>query len=137
MRIRSFYLPCLQVDWTTEQPCFQGLAQQLSLLYRVQQIGEIDRSVSTSSGHDSTCGSRSDATPGFDSTGFTADHEHAIGEENRRPTFEDAQSESWTIQHVLLPAIRRDYEAPSAHAGNGVVVQVASTETLYKIFERC
>ena len=50
---------------------------------------------------------------------------------------EDACSEAWTIQHLLLPAIRRSYEPPSAQASNGSVVQVACTEMLYKIFERC
>ena len=48
-----------------------------------------------------------------------------------------ACSEEWTIQHVLLPAMRRSYEPPSAHASNGAVVQAACTEMLYKIFERC
>ena len=48
-----------------------------------------------------------------------------------------ACSEAWTIQHVLLPAMRRSYEPPNAHASNGAVVQVACTEMLYKTFERC
>ena len=33
--------------------------------------------------------------------------------------------------------MRRSYEPPNSHASNGAVVQLASTEQLYKIFERC
>ena len=46
-------------------------------------------------------------------------------------------NQAWTIQHLLLPAIRKGYEPPSVQASNGTVVQVACTEMLYKIFERC
>ena len=45
--------------------------------------------------------------------------------------------QAWTIQHLLLPAIRKGYEPPGVQASNGTVVQVACTEMLYKIFERC
>lgn len=38
---------------------------------------------------------------------------------------------------MLLPAMRKTYEPPNAHASNGAVVQAACTEMLYKIFERC
>ena len=48
-----------------------------------------------------------------------------------------AESEAFTVQHVLLPALRKSYEPPSAQATDGTVVQVACTEMLYKIFERC
>ena len=53
---------------------------------------------------------------------------------------EAACSVEWTIQHVLLPAMRRSYELPTSHATNGAVVQVASTEQLYRSLrgaERC
>ena len=37
-------------------------------------------------------------------------------------------NQAWTIQHLLLPAIRKGYEPPSVQASNGTVVQVACTE---------
>ena len=94
-----------EVDWTTEQPCFEGCARQLARLYRIDEVGE--------------------ASEGEEG-GAVAEGEEQQG-----------CSAAWTIQHVLLPAMRKSYEPPNAHATNGAVVQVACTEQLYKIFERC
>ncbi len=102
------------VDWTTEQPCFDGLAKQLATLYRVDEVGD-------------------SAAPAPLTDGATVVDD---ADTTDRPT-EEACSAAWTIQHVLLPAMRRAYEPPTVHATNGVVVQVACTEQLYKIFERC
>ena len=106
------------VDWTTEQPCFDGLARQLAMLYRVDHVGVADSSVSG------------------EARDVSADGE-ARGEAEGDDPVVQACSEAWTIQHVLLPAMRRSYEPPNAHASNGAVVQVACTEMLYKTFERC
>ncbi|XP_015886329.3 DNA mismatch repair protein MLH1 isoform X1 [Ziziphus jujuba] len=43
----------------------------------------------------------------------------------------------WSIQHVLIPAMRLFLKPPTFMATNGTFVQVASLEKLYKIFERC
>ena len=49
-----------------------------------------------------------------------------------------SESSTWAIQHALLPAIRKGgYHPPSEHLNNAAVVQVACTEMLYRIFERC
>ena len=95
-----------EVDWTAEQPCFDGLAKQLATLYRVDEVGDTAEPA---------------ALEVVDADGPT----------------EEACSAAWAIQHVLLPAMRRSYEPPTVHATNGAVVQVACTEQLYKIFERC
>ena len=50
---------------------------------------------------------------------------------------EEACSTAWTMQHVLLPAIRKTYEPPTTQSTDSTVVQIASTETLYRVFERC
>ncbi|EOD06196.1 hypothetical protein EMIHUDRAFT_107032 [Emiliania huxleyi CCMP1516] len=50
---------------------------------------------------------------------------------------EAARTPAWTVQHVLLPSIRRSYEPPAAQSTDHTVVQVACTEQLYRIFERC
>ena len=95
-----------EVDWTAEQPCFDGLAKQLATLYRVDEVGDTTEPA---------------ALDVVDADGPT----------------EEACSAAWAIQHMLLPAMRRSYEPPTVHATNGAVVQVACTEQLYKIFERC
>jgi DNA mismatch repair protein MLH1 len=43
----------------------------------------------------------------------------------------------WTIEHVIFPAIRQRFAPPQAMAQDGTIVQVASLEKLYKVFERC
>ena len=113
------------VDWTAEQPCFDGLAKQLAALYRVDHVG------------------RASAAPGASADGGADGRdghaEERRGDEGADPAgrTEEACSAAWAIQHVLLPAMRRTYEPPTAHCSNGAVVQVACTEQLYKIFERC
>ena len=111
-----------KVDWTAEQPCFETLARQLALLYRVSKLGDFDTGQECSAARAEIAAAAVRA--GKVTTGDDV-------------SWEEACSEAWTIQHVLLPAIRKDFEAPSAHASNGTVVQVACTEMLYKIFERC
>ena len=105
------------VDWTTEQPCFEGLARQLARLYRIDRVG-----ADTAEPRD---GEAMDAAASEAAGAATAD------------AVQQACSEAWTIQHVMLPAMRRSYEPPNAHASSGAVVQAACTEMLYKTFERC
>ena len=97
--------------------CFGGLARQLAKLYRIDTVGEEVLNAGGGGGGGAGGGGGGEA-------GVSGGWEPACGEE-------------WTLQHVLLPAMRRSYEPPNAHASNGAVVQVACTEQLYKIFERC
>ena len=41
------------------------------------------------------------------------------------------------VQRVLLPAVKSLLYPPRAYANDGTFVQIASLETLYKVFERC
>lgn len=43
----------------------------------------------------------------------------------------------WMAQHVMLPALRMFLRPQRQRATDGSVVQVASLERMYKIFERC
>ena len=81
---------------------------------------------------DATCIAAATATAAAVAADADAD-----ADSNAAAVVEDACSEAWTIQHLLLPAVRKGYEPPSVQASNGTVVQVACTEMLYKIFERC
>jgi DNA mismatch repair protein MLH1 len=83
------------------------LARLLASLFRVDQIGNLD-----------------DPSP------------PSAADTPAAPT-ENGCSPAWTVQHLLLPGIRRTYEPPAEQASDHTVVQVACTEQLYKIFERC
>lgn len=122
-----------RVDWTTEQPCFHGLARELAGLFRVDEVGAPEEGGGASDGGG---GEGGEGEGGGGGRGV----ENAEGEEEGKSASASAPiacSEEWTIQHVLLPAMRKTYEPPNAHASNGAVVQAACTEMLYKIFERC
>jgi hypothetical protein len=41
------------------------------------------------------------------------------------------------VVQVLLPAARQHLLVPYDHANDGSVLQIASLEQLYKVFERC
>ncbi|XP_021760418.1 DNA mismatch repair protein MLH1-like [Chenopodium quinoa] len=43
----------------------------------------------------------------------------------------------WSVQHILVPAMRLFLKPPNSMAKDGTFVQVASLEKLYRIFERC
>ncbi|GJP55119.1 hypothetical protein CLOM_g14106 [Closterium sp. NIES-68] len=43
----------------------------------------------------------------------------------------------WSIQHVLLPALKFFLKPPRRMARDGTFIKIASLENLYKIFERC
>lgn len=96
------------VQWDAEEPCFDSLARLLASLFRVDQIGELDEQ-----------------------------QQPAAAAAGPEALAETGCSPAWTIQHLLLPSIRRTYEPPAEQASDHTVVQVACTEQLYKIFERC
>lgn len=48
-----------------------------------------------------------------------------------------SDEQKWTIQHVIFPAMQR-YLVPSVKLVNAnSIKQVASMESLFKVFERC
>ncbi|KAG8461227.1 hypothetical protein KFE25_002416 [Diacronema lutheri] len=105
-----------EVDWTAEAPCFAGLASALGALYAV----------------------RAADVPGSGApAGEVADGAASVA----APAASGAQLEGheWTIRHVLLPRLQRGacFAPPRRCAFDGSVTQVACTQTLYRIFERC
>jgi DNA mismatch repair protein MLH1 len=107
------------VNWESEQACFDGLARQVAALYRLDHVGVAVGTVHSTL-HENT-------TVWVDSV------RPAAGVERTKYSL----AEQWTIQHLILPSMGKSYEPPKAHIANGAVVQVASTERLYKVFERC
>ncbi|XP_068625535.1 DNA mismatch repair protein Mlh1 [Battus philenor] len=56
---------------------------------------------------------------------------------NPDPTPEVQKAEEWRQEHVIFPAIRRNFLPPTSFVSNGVILQIASLSDLYKVFERC
>ncbi|XP_052744921.1 DNA mismatch repair protein Mlh1 [Bicyclus anynana] len=53
-------------------------------------------------------------------------------------TVEDiVKSEMWKQEHVIFPAIKRNFLPPVSFVSNGAILQIASLSDLYKVFERC
>eukprot|EP00474_Spongospora_subterranea_P001191 CRZ01649.1 hypothetical protein [Spongospora subterranea] len=92
-----FILRCgSEVDWKTEERCFNGIARELGLLYQTN--------------------------PGM----------------YLNPTVDETQpSLQWTIEHIIFSATRTAFHPPKSFFSNGSVIEIASCENLYKVFERC
>lgn len=56
---------------------------------------------------------------------------------NPDPILEMQKSEEWKQEHVIFPAIRRNFLPPTSFVSNGVILQIANLSDLYKVFERC
>ncbi|XP_061723616.1 DNA mismatch repair protein Mlh1 [Cydia pomonella] len=56
---------------------------------------------------------------------------------NPDTTTESVKSENWKQEHVIFPAIRRNFLPPTSFVSNGAILQVANLPDLYKVFERC
>ncbi|XP_075986821.1 DNA mismatch repair ATPase Mlh1 [Anticarsia gemmatalis] len=56
---------------------------------------------------------------------------------NPDKTTESVKAEEWKQEHIIFPAIRRFFLPPSSFVHNGAILQIASLNDLYKVFERC
>ncbi|CAG4978872.1 unnamed protein product [Colias eurytheme] len=50
---------------------------------------------------------------------------------------EAVKSEQWKQEHIIFPAIRKYFLPPTSFVNNGAILQIASLNDLYKVFERC
>ncbi|XP_041985317.1 DNA mismatch repair protein Mlh1 [Aricia agestis] len=53
------------------------------------------------------------------------------------PDSSTSSSEQWTQEHIIFPAIRKNFLPTTQFTTNGTILQVASLGDLYKVFERC
>ncbi|KAI8423107.1 hypothetical protein MSG28_014190 [Choristoneura fumiferana] len=56
---------------------------------------------------------------------------------NPDATTESVKSEQWKQEHVIFPALRRNFLPPTSFVSNGAILQIANLPDLYKVFERC
>eukprot|EP00261_Vitis_vinifera_P014931 XP_003633884.2 PREDICTED: DNA mismatch repair protein MLH1 [Vitis vinifera] len=139
-RVPEFIL-CLgnDIDWENEKSCFQGISAALANFYALHPPTLPNPSGDNFQFYKKRRSSRNPQDEGNSSNSLVddvvieeeIDHELLVEAENAW-----AQRE-WSIQHVLFPAVRLFFKAPTSMATDGTFVQVASLEKLYKIFERC
>ena len=103
------FLYCLasEVNWQLESECFHGVAHQLARFY----VPRLPRA----------------AAAGGAEAATTLEE----APDDQRKAYEAG------VQRVLLPAVKSLLYPPRAYANDGTFVQIASLETLYKVFERC
>jgi DNA mismatch repair protein MLH1 len=109
------------VAWTEEKPCFRSLAQTLAAFYADPGPPTLE--------------SGKEEAPEEHATSFSAGARPA--QATMDPINDTALRHG--VGNLLLPALQRHagFKPPSKLARGHYVVQVASTEQLYKIFERC
>lgn len=56
---------------------------------------------------------------------------------NPDKTPESLKAEEWKQEHIIFPAIRKNFLPPTSFVHNGAILQIASLNDLYKVFERC
>lgn len=144
-RLPSFVLALgNDVDWDSEKECFESLSLAFADFYALhppllERPNPDQRSTANGGGEEETIDARREqdevsgegTQAGISPRGESAKDES--GEEAERLW---AQRE-WTIQHLLFPALKFFLKPPIHMANDGTIVQVASLENLYKIFERC
>ncbi|KAI0674398.1 DNA binding protein [Trametes maxima] len=100
-----------QVDWSSEQACFDGFLRELALFYVPEPLLPEDGI-------------------GLGKIGAGEDGDDADEEKQRE------KATLWQVQHVLFPAMAR-YLVPPKTLLDRDVVQVADLPDLYRVFERC
>jgi DNA mismatch repair protein MLH1 len=105
---RMGYSANKQVNWNSEQECFDTFLRELAYFY-VPGPGPL-------------------ATP-------SSPGQNAGGDYTNNAQQEEG-SEKWQIEHVLFPAMKRYLTAPKSLLTRDVV-QIASLPDLYRVFERC
>lgn len=119
------------VDWGDEGACVDGLAQSLASLYAAPPLvcEAFPEVVLEESPGDELAevlpSALLEEVPPSSSPG---EGEQAVGAWRQW---------RWTVEHVLFAALRTFLRPPKERARDGSVVELTSTEQLYKVFERC
>ena len=106
-------------EWESEKACFMSVAEAIADFYSVE--------MSHVPNH---------RDPGLVSKGEGAEAEAEDAGEDAGLD-QVLRGEEHVIQHVIFPALRTQLKPSTKRATDATIVQVASLEKLYKIFERC
>lgn len=124
------------VDWEDEKNCFQTIAAAVGNFYAMHPP-----LLPSPSGDGLQFYRRRKPEKNPDDKEKATDIDVEMEDELEHELLSEAETawaqREWSIQHVLFPSMRLFLKPPTSMATNGTIVQVASLEKLYKIFERC
>ena len=120
----------LQVDWEDEQCCFEGIACELGWLYALLPPDLDD-------GAEVDVDADDDARGGGKGGGDAASDAAAAAVLARARATSVSPAADAMLRHTLFPAFRRLLMPPREFATERTVVQLASLDRLYRVFERC
>lgn len=142
-----------QCDWTDEEKCFDSVARQLAWFYAVQKetfylhinntaspLNDKTTSIPDSMPMTISSSSSSSSSSSLSSSQLTSADSSALSPSMSPPPPPRSPCRvwlDWTIAHSIIPALRTIFHFPASINSHGVVVQLASLEQLYKVFERC
>jgi DNA mismatch repair protein MLH1 len=106
------------IDWESEQTCFESIALQLSKFYMIQPGMYLNQKQNENEKQNHNEINTNDTSSSLTSTSSNS-------------------SLNWFISNILFPSVRRTFTPPHTFSNDGTVVQMACLEQLYKIFERC
>ena len=116
------------VDWTEEKPCFDGIARALGKFYAVQPPAAGQQEGGGGGGG----GGAHDLQRALERS------QQDGGGSSQQPAAAAAAGKlEHRAKHVIFPALRSYLEPPSKLAESGAVLKIASTASLYRVFERC
>ena len=122
-----------EVDFTQERPCFVDVATCLARYYA--KLPRCEDETGSKKGDCTNATVETSPTLVAPVSGATVDEENDDDDAERSSSRESPWSRA--LEHTLFPAIRQWLVAPRQYANEGVFVEVACLERLYRIFERC
>lgn len=127
-----------EVDFGQERPCFVDIATCLARYYAKlpkEREGEKKKTTTVAAAAMVVPNEEDAAAVAEDVTSQVA----TPGGDDDDDEEETAESSEWpkTLEHTLFPALRQWLVPPRQYANDGVFVEVACLERLYRIFERC
>lgn len=116
-----------QVNWNEEGACFSAICRILASFYAKCLKDDIELKLAVGERLDSACATMESTEP-----------EVEVDKENT-----DGGNWPWTVEHLLLPAIRNNL-LPShtmcfhtSEERSPAILKLTSLPDLYKVFERC
>lgn len=124
------------VEWSEESACFKGIAEELGQFYKLQRgvdPGELD-AVYDGSSNNLVSTSQQQLEGGGQSQ---LENNGSLEGDKREALQKERENREWSVQHVLIPALRLFLVPGKQRAGDGTVVELTRLENLYRVFERC
>jgi DNA mismatch repair protein MLH1 len=112
---------CTEVNWEEEQSCFNDITTQIADFYHYQSLPPANTDLNNIN----------DSNNNNNGGGDDDDDNEGVDDE-----LEMRKKREWEIRHYVLPYFRL-FSPPRKFANDGSITQIASLDSLYRIFERC